>query len=394
MDASLPLFPRALAPAVEEALADTPVVCLLGPRQSGKTTLARSLAPDRAFVSLDEHSYHETAANDPAGFVASLPDVVTLDEVQRVPALLPAIKHAVDRDRRPGRFLLTGSADLLLAPTVTEPPAGRMEVVQLHPLTESEKARHPGGPGRPAGGRRVRRTAGTAAAARPSMASPIANKCGPSSIGTSATWRGSGTQATSTVCWSCWRCTPRNPSTPARWPASPGCVGIPSDRHVAILERLYLVRRLPAWRRGEARRLVKSAKAHLLDGGLAATLAGLTAADWLHRRDRMGRLLESFVVQQLVAQAGWTDPDLRFWHFRENDQVEVDLVVTRGRQTWGIEVKAAGAVTPRDGRGLVRLADRCRGDFEFGLVLYAGRDVLPLRDASTLAVPLSALWAT
>ena len=145
MDASLPLLPRALAPAVEEALADTPVVCLLGPRQSGKTTLARSLAPDRAFVSLDEHSYHETAANDPAGFVASLPEVVTLDEVQRVPTLLPAIKHAVDRDRRPGRFLLTGSANLLLAPTVTESLAGRMEVVQLHPLTESEKARRPGG---------------------------------------------------------------------------------------------------------------------------------------------------------------------------------------------------------------------------------------------------------
>ncbi len=108
MDAPLPLLPRALAPAVEEALADTPVVCLLGPRQSGKTTLARRLAPDRAFVSLDEHSYHETAANDAPGFIASLPDVVTLDEVQR--------------------FLLTGSASMLLVPTVAESLAGRMEV--------------------------------------------------------------------------------------------------------------------------------------------------------------------------------------------------------------------------------------------------------------------------
>jgi predicted AAA+ superfamily ATPase len=133
-----------LAPVVQEALSDTPVVCLLGPRQSGKTTLARQLAPDRAFVSLDEHNYYQTAMADPAGFIAGLPDEVTLDEVQRVPELLPAIKRAVDRDRRPGRFLLTGSAHLLLLPTVTESLAGRMEIAQLQPLTEAEKARNQG----------------------------------------------------------------------------------------------------------------------------------------------------------------------------------------------------------------------------------------------------------
>ena len=144
MDAARPLFPRSLAPAIREALADTPVVCLLGPRQSGKTTLAQQLAPGRGFVSLDEPSYYRTATEDPAGFVAGLPDAATVDEVQRAPALLPAIKHAVDQDRRPGRFLLTGSANLLLAAAVTESLAGRMEIVQLHPLTESEKARRPG----------------------------------------------------------------------------------------------------------------------------------------------------------------------------------------------------------------------------------------------------------
>ena len=108
----------------------------------------------------------------------------------------------------------------------------------------------------------------------------------------------------------------------------------------------------------------------------------------------MGRLLESFVVQQLVAQAGWTDPDVRFWHFRDKDKVEVDVVVTRGRRTWGIEVKAAASVTSGDGRGLVRLADRCGADFESGVLLYSGRDVFPLRDERLLAVPLSRLWET
>ena len=164
------------------------------------------------------------------------------------------------------------------------------------------------------------------------------------------------------------------------------------NHYVAVLERTFLVRRLPAWRRDPARRLITSPKVHLLDSGLAATLAGLTADDWRSDRDRMGHLLESFVVQQLVAQATWTDPDLRIWHYRDKDQVEVDVVVTRGRKTWGIEVKASGAIAQGDGRGLARLADRCGDDFVSGVLLYAGRDVLPLGYPRMLAVPLRDLW--
>ena len=164
------------------------------------------------------------------------------------------------------------------------------------------------------------------------------------------------------------------------------------EQYVAVLERLFLVRRLPAWRRNPANRLVASPKVHFLDSGLAATLAGLTADHWLSNRDRMGHLLESFVVQQLVAQAAWTDPDLRFWRYRDKDRVEVDVVVTRGVKTWGIEVKAGATIGPGDGRGLRRLADRCGEDFEFGVMFYAGRHVLPLGDPRMLAAPLSELW--
>ena len=97
-------------------------------------------------------------------------------------------------------------------------------------------------------------------------------------------------------------------------------------------------------------------------------------------------------MQQLAAQAAWTDPDLRFWHYRDKDRVEVDVVVTRGAKTWGIEVKAGSSIGSGDGRGLRRLADRCGEDFEVGALLYAGRDVLPLGDPRLLAVPLSELW--
>ena len=413
MDAAPPLFSRSLASAVREALADTPVVCLLGPRQSGKTTLAQQLAPERAFVSLDDPGYHRTAAGDPAGLIASLPDAATVDEVQRAPALLPAIKHAVDRDRRPGRFLLTGSANLLLAPAVTESLAGRMEIVQLHPLTESEKARRPGRflnallagafePGLRPG----------AAPAGPSLAERLVAGGYPEPLTrTPRRARQWHRQYLRSIIERDVREVARVRDAhelgrllellalrsaelfnASRLANDLGLRRETVEHYVAVLERLFLVRRLPAWRRNPANRLVTSPKAHLLDSGLAATLAGLTADHWLSGRDRMGHLLESFVLQQLVAQAAWTDPDLRFWHYRDKDQVEVDVVVTRGSKTWGVEVKAAATIAFGDGRGLARLAERCGGDFESGVLLYAGRDVLPLGDRRMLAVPLSGLW--
>ncbi len=129
---------------------------------------------------------------------------------------------------------------------------------------------------------------------------------------------------------------------------------------------------------------------HVVDSGLAATLTGLTAPDWSKQRERFGHLLESFVVQQLVAQAGWTDPDLRFWHYRDKDQVEVDLVITRGRQTWGVEVKSAVTATPADGAGLRRLAEQCGADYVGGVLLYAGDSAFALGDRR--AMPLARLW--
>lgn len=131
---------------------------------------------------------------------------------------------------------------------------------------------------------------------------------------------------------------------------------------------------------------------HVVDSGLAASLGGLGPGDWIEKRGRMAHLLESFVTQQLVTLAGWTDPDLRFWHFRDRDGREVDLVMTLGARTWGIEVKATGSPGRSAGRGMARLAALCGNDFQGGIVLYNGRDILPLAGKKTLAVPLSELW--
>ena len=398
---------------VEEALADTPVVCLLGPRQSGKTTLTQQLAPGRAFISLDEPTYHRMATEDPAGLVANLPDAVTVDEVQRAPGLLPAIKHTVDRDRRPGRFLLTGSANLLLAPTVTESLAGRMEVVQLHPLTESEKARRPGRflsallagglepgvrPGGPHAGSSLAERLVAGGYPEPLTRTPRRARQWHRQYVHSILERDVRDVARVRDAHEIGRLLEllalRSGElfNASRLAGDLGLRRETAEHYVAVLERLFLVRRLPAWRRNPALRLVTAPKVHLLDSGLAATLAGLTVDHWLSARDRMGHLLESFVVQQLAAQAAWTDPDVRLWHYRDKDQAEVDVVVTRGSKTWGIEVKAAAAVASGAGRGLARLADRCGGDFEQGVLFYAGRDILPLGGSRMLAVPFSELW--
>ena len=164
------------------------------------------------------------------------------------------------------------------------------------------------------------------------------------------------------------------------------------DRYPGLLERLFLVRSLPAWHRNPGKRLIKSPKVYFRDSGLTAALAQVSTEDWLRERPIFGQLLESFVLQQLVSQAGWSRPDISLWHYRDKDQVEVDCVITRGRRVWGAEVKLKQSVGAGDSKGLQRLAALCGDDFAGGIVFYDGVDVLPLGRPDLLAVPLARLW--
>ena len=407
-------LPRHATVALTEALSDSPVVCLLGPRQSGKSALARRLDPARPYFTFDDAALLGAAASDPAGFLAGLPPVVTLDEIQRVPALLPAIKMSVDRDHRGGRFLLTGSANLLLLPTVSESLAGRMEVVRLHPLTEAEKERQPGRflvhllagtfrpqvrPGEPKpkdlAGRLIqggypealRREAGRLRKWHRAYLEALIERDA----------RDVSSLRNLDHLASLLRLLAHQNAGLLNVNAAAKLLGIRREtveNNLAALERLFLIRRLSAWHPNDARRLVKAPKVHLVDSGLAATLAELSADDWTQNRDRFGHLLESFVLQQLTAQAGWTDTELGFWHYRDKDQVEVDVVITRGRKVWGVEIKAGATVTPHDGRGLRRLADVAGTGYQGGVILHAGTSTLPTSDPRVLAVPISKLWTS
>ena len=413
MDAHRNMYPRTIATALTEALADTPVVSLLGARQSGKTTLAQTVAPDRPYISLDEQNYFQTAAMDPSGFVDSLPEFVTIDEIQRVPALMPAIKRSVDRDRRAGRFLLTGSANLLLLPQVSDSLAGRMEVIRLQPLTESEKERVPGAFLREfLNGQFKPEIAGTNGQSVPSVPERLVAGGYPEPLTRShsrarqwhrqylrsiierdikdiARIRQGEDVARLLELLSLRTATLLNASSLAQ---TLGLNRATVEHYLLLLERLFLVRRLSPWHRHAARRLVKTPKVHLVDSGLAATLAGIRESDWLERRALMGHLLESFVVQQIITQGSWTHSDLRFWHYRDKDKVEVDLVITRSHEVWGIEIKAAASVSERDVRGLQRLAAQSGTDFRGGIVIYTGADKLTAGKSQFLAVPIQELW--
>lgn len=413
MAAARPMTPRLLQPGLNEALEDTPVVCLLGPRQCGKSTLAEHLAPRRDYFSLDDQNLIQAAKVDPAGFVAQMPEVVTLDEVQRVPELLLAIKRSVDADRRPGRFLLTGSANLLQLPKLADSLAGRMECLFLHPFTEAEKE---GGEGKFLHHLLTDGFSAQLAATSPPMPSTLARRL--TIGGYPEPNQRSETRARQWHRQYLRSIIERDVHDVARIQDAPQLERLVEmvalrtaellnlsslgsdldldrqtvDRYLTVLEKLFLIRRLPAWHRNAAKRLVKTPKIHLCDAGLASTLADLHPDDWINKREQFGHLLESFVVQQLIAQAGWTDPDLRFYHYRDKDMVEVDCVITRGRKVWGVEVKTSASVNPGDGKGLRRLAAQAGKEFQRGIVLYDGDSVFRLGDDRIHAVPLSKLW--
>jgi predicted AAA+ superfamily ATPase len=407
------LYPRYIEPVLSAALADTPVVCVLGPRQVGKTTLVRQLAPQRPYVSFDDQNLLNAARDDPLGFVQGLPETVTLDEVQRVPELLPAIKLSVDERRTHGRFILTGSANILLLPRVQESLAGRMEVVHLHPLSELEKQ------------------GGKTSLLQSLLAGGIKTKISTSNHVVQgipeAICKGGYPEPNT-----------RNASGARRWfqqylnaviqrdvqdiasvykegemvklmqllsHCTANLLNVSNvandlrmdrktvEKYIAILERLFLVQRLPAWHRNQIKRLIKTPKIHVIDSGLAAMLNRLSVGDWTSHSSDFGGLLESFVVQQLICQAGWMETDLAFSHYRDKEKVEVDLVIEAGRKVWGVEVKRSASLKNEDGLGLARLAERAGHQFQGGILLYSGASCLPLKVNNCFAVPLDRLWS-
>ena len=430
-------YPRSIERRLVEALEDSPVVLIHGPRQCGKTTLAQiTCAPnyptwsangpawgytredqDYGYFSFDDPVTRDGARADPTGFVADLPERVILDEVQRVPELFEAIKIFVDRQRTPGRFLLTGSTNVFLVPRLSESLAGRLQIVPLHPLTQFELTGR-STPSRPdvdfldtlfgdgfsmfqcerLGAQLIEKiVAGGYPAA---LMRPTQRR--------SANWYRDYAEAlvqrdvrdisrvrSLDVLPRLLRATAAQTAQLFNLSdlASPFELSRPSiGDYVTLLERLFLLERLPAWHGNRLKRLVKSPKLHLTDTGLAAALLGTDAKALAADRTLLGHFLETFVYQELRRQASWCDTPTQFFHFRDKDGVETDIVIEQmSGAVVGVEIKAAATVNSTDFRGLRKLEKVVGDRFVRGIVLYDGETSIPFGDRFH-AVPMSRLW--
>lgn len=407
------LYPRFAERRLIEALADSPAVLIHGPRQSGKTTLAQVVGARAGYTYLtfDEEVTRGVAAADPTGFVSDLPPRVILDEVQHAPQLFAALKVAIDRERTPGRFILTGSANVLLVPKLADSLAGRMAILRLHPLAQCELARqtpdfldrlfdtgfkvqrgerlgrelldriaaggYPAALRLPAGRRRVR---WYEAYLDTIVQRDVRELTRIGSLDVLPRLLALAASQTAHLL---------NISDVA----APFQLSRPTIRdYVTLLARVFLLEELAPWHSNRLSRLVKTPKLHLGDTGLACALLGADAAALKADRALLGQLLETFVFQEIKRQASWHDDPLSLYHFRDRDGFEVDIVIERGaRAVVGVEVKAGATVTAADFRGLHKLRQAAGKRFARGVVLYDGEVCAGFGDAM-YAVPIRALW--
>jgi len=391
---------------------DTPAVLIHGARQSGKTTLAKHIGASLGYryVSFDDPSNVEFAESDPLGFVRTLPPRTILDEVQRVPGLFTSLKLVIDEDRQPGRFLMTGSANVMLVPRLADSLAGRIEILQLQPLSQAELV----GTQPTLIDDAFAATLVPLRGAEPTLSLAKRIVAGgypvPHTMKSAAQRRWYANHARTIA--------ERDVKDLARIRAldslprlleyasahTSGLVNFTSvaevlglsrptaQDYVTLLEHVFVLNTLRPWSRNATSRMVKAPKLHIGDTGLAAGLLGLDATALADDRPLYGRFAETFVLQELRRLASGAEERTSFSHFRDRDDYEVDIVLERGpHRIVGIEVKTAASVTGKDFRGLRKLREIAGDSFKAGVVLYDGTTGYR-HDESLWALPISVLW--
>lgn len=392
-------------------MADTPVVLLAGPRQSGKTTLVRQMAQQgMQYLTLDDETTLFAAHEDPVGVIRQL-DRAVIDEIQRAPQLLLAIKKSVDEDRRPGRFLLTGSANLMALPAVADSLAGRMETLLLLPLSQSEiekqttnwldfvfsgripepeqnavvsnlvdrvlKGGYPEALSRPTARRRV---AWARQYIEALIQRDVRDLASIEKLSSLPRFLRALAQTSGQLC---------------NYTELGGQVGLDSKtaaKYLGIFEHMYLLKRVDVWARNRLNRVIKTPKLHFIDSGLLSTLLDLTAEEVQQNRSRFGNVLETFVFGELYKHISTADGDYRLMYYRDVEKVEVDVVIenTAGYVV-GIEIKSSATAKESDLRGLKKLSSLAGDQFKMGILLYDGDKIMPLGN-KMWAAPISTLW--
>ncbi|MBK5116422.1 MAG: ATP-binding protein [Thermoleophilia bacterium] len=411
------LVARGIESELRDILSVSRAGAITGPRQSGKSTLAKQLQAAGVvpnYFSLDDEATRAAALADPDGFVLALPRPTVIDEVQRAPDLMLAIKQILDQDPTPGQFLLTGSADLATARVIADALPGRVEYVNLWPLAQGEIIGSPGSvidallsgdPPQVTG----------AAKGRAGSAEIVVTGGFPDAVDRSSRQRmryfrsyvqtvlGRDLREIGEIRVERAKLERLLRLLAAR---SGGLVNYSAlgrelalddktvKAHLELLEQLFLVRRLSPWSANLGARQVKTPKIVLCDSGMAAALVGADAARYAapDQGGLAGMLLETFVVMELVKQATWSTTPAELFFYRDTEKREVDVVIeSAAGDVAAIETKAAAGVTSSDIRGLRLLRDKLGTRFKAGVVVYSGEHTLPLADR-IWALPLSGLW--
>lgn len=400
---------RAIRPKIEEALSDTPVILLHGARQVGKTTLVRSFT-NYEYFTLDNATTRALAQTDPTGFIQGLPKNSIIDEIQLVPELMPAIKERIDNNRQAGTFLLTGSANVLLIPKASESLAGRMEILTLAPLSQSEIANtnntfidnlfnnktivHNGAINKADLTKRMLQGGYPEARTRNEKRRQAWFEAYITTILTRdvrdlANIEGIAQLPRLLALIAARNSNLLNLSDIAN---NANIAYTTLNRYMALLEATFLIRLVQPWSGNFTNRLVKSPKVYLIDTALITALLGINQTN-LELNPLYGNLLENFIVSELHKLASWSDTNPKAYHFRTQAQQEVDVILesTNG-QLLALEIKASATVTPSDFKGLKTLQAQTSDRFVHGAVLYTGDKIIPFGERLS-AIPLTALWA-
>ena len=409
------MYERFVEPRLKEALSDTPAVLVVGPRRVGKTTLVRKMGeagpePARPYVTLDDQTTLDAARTDPVGFIRGT-NTVTIDEIQRAPELLLAIKKSIDEDYRPGRFMLTGSANVLTLPRIADSLAGRMETLHMLPLARAEVA-----------GREStfleRIFAGNLdrdkmAVVGDDLIRLVLTGGFPEAIGRDSERRRQDwcrAYLTSVLTRDLRdiaeiekltdlprfvRLLAQNSGQLVNYSELGGSINVnykTGQRYVGLLEKVFLIATLSPWYSNAVKRIIKTPKLHFLDSGLLCATRGLTFDRLKADRTAFGAVLETFAFAEIMKLMTGSELRLAPYHFRDQQMHEVDFVLERDDgMIVGIEVKASATVNAGDFAGLRILAAACGDRFAFGTVLYDSGDVVPFGDKLS-AAPLSCLW--
>ena len=398
-----------------EALGDSRAVALLGARQVGKSTLVADLVaaeyPAR-LINLDDDATANAARADPAGFIADVTGPVAIDEIQRVPGLLLAIKRRLDASQARGQFLLTGSANILSLPTVADALPGRVEYLTLWPFSQGELR-----------GARETFIDGLFAGRFPSVSGmPVGRRASASMLVTGGypelqdrSARGRTRFFSSYVASIIGRDLDdvgnvRNVESIERllfviaarsggltsFHGMAGDLGLDANTvraHTKILEDLFLVRPLKPWHVNLGSRQIKSPKLYIVDSGLLSYLIGANERRIVEDGAVAGAMLETFSAMELLRQADWAEHPVQLFHYRDKQQREVDVVLERhDGEVVGVEVKASATPATSDFIGLRYLRDKLGNRFKGGVVLHTGADTLPFGDRLA-AVPVAGLWS-